>query len=77
MSWDYFDRFKGATSYGPPLIHRSGVVDLDGEGHLDFVSGYQGGPAAIYDEESGRSLSTQLLSTHSFISKRAKAAVAR
>jgi len=77
MSWDYFDRFKGAMSYGPPLIHRSGVIDLDGEGHLDFVSGYQGGPAAIYDEESGRSLSTQLLSTHSFISKRSEPAIAR
>ena len=77
MSWDYFDRFRGAMSYGPPLIHRSGLIDLDGEGHLDFVSGYQGGPAEIYDEERGRSLSTQLLSTHSFISKRAKATVAR
>ena len=77
MSWDYFDRFRGAVSYGPPLIHRSGLIDLDGEGHLDFVSGYQGGPAGIYDEESGRSLSTQLLSTHSFISKRAEPAVAR
>lgn len=77
MSWDYFDRFRGAMSYGPPLIHRSGVVDLDGEGHLDFVSGYQGGPVEIYDEGSGRSLRSQLLSTHSFMSKRAKAAVTR
>jgi len=70
MAWNYFDRFRGGMSYGGPLIHRSGVVDLDGEGHLDFVSTFQGGPALIYDEEAGRPVQTQFYSTHTFISKR-------
>lgn len=43
MKWDFFDKYNGSgQDGGTPLIHRSGVVDLDGLGHLDFVMGFQG-----------------------------------
>ena len=77
MRWDYFDKFRGGMSYGPPLIHRSGVVDLDGKGHLDFVSGFQGGPALLVDVDDGEAKNTQIITTNSFISKRDPAGKAR
>ncbi len=72
MAWNYFDKFTGSSmTYGAELIQRSGVIDLDGRGHLDFVSSLQGGPAYLPNPEGGEPIPTQIYSTQSFISKRA------
>ena len=54
---------------GPPLIHRSGVVDLDGEGHLDLVSSLQGTLFRV-TEDDPEAKQESIVTTQTFISKR-------
>jgi len=70
MKWDYFDKYNGSSQdSGTPLIHRSGVIDLDGQGHLDFVMGFQG---SMYksSEDDAELKDEAVITTQSFISKK-------
>ena len=53
------------------LIQKSGVVDLDGQGHLDIVSSLQGYMDTT-TEDDPEPKNTSVLTTQPFISKRAK-----
>ena len=70
MKWDFFDKYNGSNiDGGTPLIHRSGVIDLDGNGHLDFVMGFQG--TMFRATESDSELKDEsIITTQSFISKK-------
>jgi hypothetical protein len=70
MMWDYLDRYNNSgIDGGTPLIHRSGVVNLDGNGHLDFVMGFQGTLFRATDTDSELKLES-VITTQSFISKK-------
>lgn len=70
MKWDFFDRYNGSgQDGGTPLIHRSGVLDLDGLGHLDFVMGFQG--TMFRTTPADPDLKPEsIITTQSFISKK-------
>jgi hypothetical protein len=68
--WDDFDRYNNSgVDVGPPLIHRSGLVDLDGEGHLDLVSSLQGTLFRV-TEDDPEAKQESIVTTQTFISKR-------
>jgi len=70
MMWDYFDAYNGSgMDGGTPLIHRSGVIDLDGKGHLDFVMGFQGSMFRATETDSELKQES-IITTQSFISKK-------
>jgi hypothetical protein len=70
MMWDDFDRYNNSgVDVGPPLIHRSGLVDLDGEGHLDLVSSLQGTLFRV-TEDDPEAKQESIVTTQTFISKR-------
>ena len=60
MDFSYFDGYSAMGTYGTPVMQRSGVVDLDGNGWLDFVSHIYGN----FGNDSS------VVSTQSFISKK-------
>lgn len=70
MKWDFFDKYNSSgQDSGTPLIHRSGVIDLDGNGHLDFVMGFQG--LMFRSTELDSELKQEsIITTQSFISKK-------
>ena len=73
MRWVDFDAYQGSNQYdGADLIHRSGVVDLDGEGHLDLVSSIQG---TIFrsTEDDPEKKDEGVVSTQTYISKKESA----
>ena len=72
MDWSYFDRFANqGMGNATELIQKSGVVDLDGQGHLDFVSSLQGYMDTT-TEDDPEPKNTSVLTTQSFISKKRK-----
>lgn len=60
MDFSYFDGYSAMGTYGTPVMQRSGVIDLDGNGWLDFVSHIYGN----FGNDSS------VVSTQSFISKK-------
>ena len=60
MDFSYFDGYSAMGTNGPPVMQRSGVIDLDGNGWLDFVSHIYGN----FGNDSS------VVSTQSFISKK-------
>jgi len=60
MDFSYFNGYSVMGTSGTPVIQRSGVVDLDGSGWLDFVSHIYGN----FGNDSS------VVSTQSFISKK-------
>ena len=60
MDFSYFDGYSAMGTNGPPVMQRSGVIDLDGNGWLDFVSHIHGN----FGNDSS------VVSTQSFISKK-------
>ena len=60
MDFSYFDGYSAMGTYGTPVMQRSGVIDLDGNGWLDFVSHIHGN----FGNDSS------VVSTQSFISKK-------
>ena len=73
MRWVDFDAYQGSNQYdGVDLIHRSGVVDLDGVGHLDLVSSIQG---TIFrsTEDDPEKKDEGVVSTQTYISKKESA----
>ena len=69
MVWSYFDNYQNWGVDGAYLIHRSGVVDLDGAGHLDLVSSLHGTLYRSTDDDSEEK-DESIVTTQSFISKR-------
>ena len=70
MRWDYFDKYNNSgIDGGTPLIHRSGVIDLDGNGNLDFVMGFQGSMFRSTENDSELKYES-IITTQSFISKK-------
>jgi len=60
MDFSYFDGYSAMGTYGTPVMQRSGVIDLDGNGWLDFVS-------HIYGNFGNDST---MVSSQSFVSKK-------
>ena len=60
MDFSYFDEFSAMGTTGTPVIQRSGVIDLDGNGWLDFVSHIYGN----FGNDSS------IVSTQSIVSKK-------
>jgi hypothetical protein len=60
MDFSYFDGYSAMGTNGTPVMQRSGVIDLDGNGWLDFVSHIYGN----FGNDSS------VVSTQSFISKK-------
>ena len=72
MDWSYFDNVANqGMGNATELIQKSGVVDLDGQGHLDFVSSLQGNMDTT-TEDDPEPKNTSVLTTQSFISKKRK-----
>ena len=69
MAWTYLDKYRGWGFDGPDLIHRSGVVDLDGEGYLDFVSSLQGTMSRVTEDDS-EFKQESIVTTQTYISKK-------
>ena len=69
MAWTYLDRYDNWGFDGPDLIHRAGVIDLDGEGHLDLVSSLQGTLFRV-TEDDPEAKQESIVTTQTFISKR-------
>ena len=60
MDFSYFDGYSAMGTYGTPVMQRSGVIDLDGNGWLDFVSHIYGN----FGNDSS------VVSSQSFVSKK-------
>jgi hypothetical protein len=71
MAFTYFDNFLdlGFEEGEAELIHRSGVVDLDGNGHLDFVSHLYGATDRATEDDPEIKRET-FVTTQSYISKK-------